>query len=81
VIKLEAAQLGFDSWQGKEVFLFVIMSRLAVGPIQSLLQWEPAALSKGVKQTKHEANHSLLSSAEDKKEWSYTSTLSHIFTS
>jgi len=54
--------LGFDSWQGQEIFLFSIMSRLAVGITQPAVQWVPR-----VKQLVHQADHSLPSGACAKK--------------
>jgi hypothetical protein len=46
-------------------------SRQAVGPTQPPIQWVPRALSLGVKQPGHEADHSPPSNAEVKNEWSY----------
>jgi len=48
--------------------------RPALRPTQPPIQRVPAALSPGVKQPVREADHPLLSSAEDKNAWSYTST-------
>jgi len=53
--------------------LLNIESRLALGPTQPPIQWVPGALSLGVKQLGHEADHSPPSSAEVKNMWSYTS--------
>jgi len=50
------------------------MSRLALGPTQLPIQWGPGALSTGVKQPGHEADHSPPSSADIENMWSYTST-------
>jgi hypothetical protein len=36
---LLAEQLGFDSRQGHEIFLFSVSSRLVLGPSQSSLKW------------------------------------------
>jgi hypothetical protein len=65
---------GFDSRQGLGVFLFTTASRMALGPTQPPIQWVPGALSLGVKQLGHEADHSPPSSAKVKNAWSYTST-------
>jgi hypothetical protein len=40
---------GFESRQGLENFLFTMVSRTALGPTQSPIQWVPAALSLEVK--------------------------------
>jgi len=53
--------------------LLNIESRLALGPTQPPIHWVPGALSQGVKQLGHEADHSPPSSAEVKNMWSYTS--------
>jgi hypothetical protein len=49
---------GFESWQGLVIFLFTNVSRLALGPTQPPIQLVPGALSLGVKQPGHEADHS-----------------------
>jgi hypothetical protein len=59
--------LGFDSWQGLGIFLFITMSKMALGPTQPPIQLVPGALSLGVKQLVHEADHSPLSSAKVKE--------------
>jgi hypothetical protein len=69
---------GFKSWYGLEIFLLTTTSRLALGPTQPPIQWVLGALSFGVKQLGHEADHSPPSSAEVKNEWIYTSTPSHL---
>jgi hypothetical protein len=66
--------LAFDSWWGLGIFLYTTMPRMALGPIPPPVQWVPGALSLEVKWPGREADHSLLSSAEVKNEWSYTST-------
>lgn len=33
------SKLGFDSWQGREIFLFPMASRLILGTIQPTIQW------------------------------------------
>jgi hypothetical protein len=58
---------GFDSWQGLGIFLFTTTSRMTLGHTQSSIQWVPGALSLGVKQPGHEADHSPPSSAEVKE--------------
>jgi hypothetical protein len=58
---------GFESQQGLGIFLFTTASRLAVGPIQPPVQCILDALSLGVKQLGHEADHSPPSSAEVKE--------------
>jgi hypothetical protein len=69
----------FKSQQGLGIFLFTTTSRLALGPTQPPIQWVPEALSLGVKQPGHEADHSFPSSAEVKNVWSYTSTPQYAF--
>jgi hypothetical protein len=49
------------------IFLFDIMSSVALGPTQYSIQWEPGALSLGEKQLGHEADHSPPTSAEVKE--------------
>jgi hypothetical protein len=56
------------------MFLLAAMSRPALGPTHSTVQWVPMALSLGVKKPGHEADHSPPSSAKVKNAWSYTST-------
>jgi hypothetical protein len=70
--------LGFDSRRGLGIFLFTTASRTALGPTQPPLQCVPGALSLGVKQLGHEADHSLPSSAEVKNGWSYISTPQYV---
>jgi hypothetical protein len=64
---------GFDSWQGLKIFLLTSASRPALGATQLPIQWVPGALSLGVKQLWHEADHSPPSSAEVENAWSYIS--------
>jgi hypothetical protein len=40
----------FDSWQGREIFLFSLTSRLALQPIQPPVKWVLVAVSPVVKQ-------------------------------
>jgi hypothetical protein len=64
--------------QGK-LLLYFTMCRLALGPTQSPIQWVPAALSPGVNQPGHKADHSLPSSAEIKNVWTCTSIPPYVF--
>jgi hypothetical protein len=58
---------GFDSRQGKDIFLFSITSRPALGLTQPPIQWVPGALSPWSKLLEREADHhSPPSSAEVK---------------
>jgi hypothetical protein len=66
--------LGFDSCQGLRIFLFTTVFRPTLGFTQPPIQWVSGVLSLGVKRPWPEADHSPISSAEFKKEWSYTST-------
>jgi hypothetical protein len=59
--------LGFYFRQGLGIFLFTIMSRMALGPTQLPIQWVPGALSLEVKQLGHEVDHSPPSSAKVKE--------------
>jgi hypothetical protein len=63
---LQAGQTRFDSQHGQEVFIFSTMSRLALGPTQSPIQWVPEALSPGVKRQMRETDHLDSSSPEAK---------------
>jgi hypothetical protein len=64
----------FKSWQGQKIDLFCDISRLAARPNQPLVQWGIRALSPAVKWQTDEADHSFLTSASVKNEWSFTST-------
>jgi len=64
--RLWTGLLGFDSLQGYLIFLFAITSRLALGPTHPLIHWVPGALTLGVKQPGHEADHSPPSSTKVK---------------
>jgi hypothetical protein len=70
---------GVRSRQGLGIFLFDTVSRPALGPTQSSIQWVPGELSLGVKRPEREADHSPPSNAEVKNAWSYTSTPHYVF--
>jgi hypothetical protein len=53
--------------QKMRIFLFITVSRPALGPTQSPIQWVPEALSLGVKWPGREADHSPPSSAKVKE--------------
>jgi hypothetical protein len=57
------------------VFFIATISKLAVGPTQSLIQLVTGAL----KWLGHAGGHLSLSSARIKNTWSYTSTPSYVF--
>jgi hypothetical protein len=59
--------LGFDSRRGRGIFLFITVSRTALGPIHPPIQWIPGALLLGVKQSGREADHSPPSCVEVKE--------------
>jgi hypothetical protein len=56
------------------IFLFFTVSRSALGPTQSPIQWVSGAFSLGIKGAGREAIHLPPSSAEVKSALSYTST-------
>jgi hypothetical protein len=60
--------------------IFSTSSRPALGPTQPHIQWEPGALSPGVKRQGRKADHSPPTSVSVKKMWIYTSTLPYAFT-
>jgi hypothetical protein len=60
-----------------EIRLFPAASGLTVGLTQPPNEWLPDALSLGLKPRGREANNSLSSNAEEKKEWRYTSKFTH----
>jgi hypothetical protein len=67
--------LGFDTWLGLGIFLFTIMSRMALGPTLPPIRWvPPGALSLGVKQLGCEAITHLHLVLRSKNEYSCTST-------
>jgi len=49
------------------MFFFITASKMALGPTQPPIQWEPGALFLWVKQLGSEADHSPPSSAEVKE--------------
>jgi hypothetical protein len=60
--------IGFDPRRGGVgISPFTTASRTALGPTQTPIQWEPGALSLGVKRPVREADHSPPSSAEVKE--------------
>jgi hypothetical protein len=64
---------------GVNNLLYSMSSRPALGSTQPPIQWVPGALSLGVKQPGHEANHSPPASAKIKKMWIYTSIPPYAF--
>jgi hypothetical protein len=50
------------------------LQQRVLGPTQHTIQWVPGALSVGVRRSGRKTDDSLLSSAEVKNTWSYTST-------
>jgi hypothetical protein len=54
VTRLQPGQPRFSSQQGQGIFLFITISRLALGSTQLLTQWVLGALSPGIKQLGHE---------------------------
>jgi hypothetical protein len=65
-------ELGFDSWQGQEIFLFFMVSSWALRPTQPLIQWLLGSFSLGLKWQGLEADHSTSSCAKVKNVWSNT---------
>jgi hypothetical protein len=66
---------GFESRPGLEIFLFITVSRPALGPIQRV----PGTLSLRAKRPGREADHSPASSAEITDAWNYTFTPQYVF--
>jgi len=62
------------SYLGVGNFSLTTVSRTALVPTQSPIQWVPRAFSLGVKGPGRETDFSSPSSAEVKNAWSYTST-------
>jgi hypothetical protein len=60
-------------------FFFSTLSRLAVWPMQTPIQWVPGALSLVVKWLGLEADHSPPASAEVKETRIYTATSPYVF--
>jgi hypothetical protein len=60
-------------------FLLPTLSRPALGPTQSPVNWVLGDLSPGVRWPWHEADHSSPTSAEVKKMWIYTPTPPYVF--
>jgi hypothetical protein len=61
--------------------LISTMFRLTLGHTQFPVQWVPEAFYPGVKRPGSEASHFPPSSAEDRKRWNNTSTLSSVLMS
>jgi len=76
---LDVWEMWFKSWLGQKIHLFPDISRLDARPTQPLVQWVMRTLSQGVKWQSHEADHSFLTSASVKNEWSYTSTFQYSY--
>jgi hypothetical protein len=57
----------FETRQELGIFLFTTASRPALWPTQPPIQWEPGALSVGVKRPERETDHSPPSSVEVKE--------------
>jgi hypothetical protein len=56
------------------LFLFATVSRPALSPTRSPMQWIPELFPGGVKRPGHETAYSSPSSSEVKNSWSYAST-------
>jgi hypothetical protein len=52
------AKLGFNSWQGQDIYLYSTASRPTLGPTQPPIQCVLGALSLGLKRPKREADRS-----------------------
>lgn len=61
----------FDSWQGKEVFLFFKLSGPILEANKPPQQLAPRTISQTVKLLGGESDHSSLSSPEVKNDYSY----------
>jgi hypothetical protein len=56
-----------------------MLSRPALGPTQTPVQWVPGALSLGVQELGREVDHLPPTSAEVKKMWIYSYTPLYVF--
>jgi hypothetical protein len=54
---LQAGRPGLDSPQGQEMFLYSIVSRQALGPIQLPIHWLPETISSEVKRQERVTTH------------------------
>jgi hypothetical protein len=70
--------MGLSSQQEQEKFIFSMLSGLALGRTQLPIQWISRALSPGIKQSVHVADHLLPSCVEVKNARSCTSTPPYI---
>jgi hypothetical protein len=70
----ELDDLEFQSWQGKDIFHLYKSSRLALVHTQPPFKYIKGTLSLGVKQRRHEADHSPPSNAEVKIDRSFNTT-------
>jgi hypothetical protein len=62
----KAKELGFESRQGQEIFLFSAVFTPALGPTRPPIKWVPRPDSSGVKRQKLEADDQPPSSTEVK---------------
>jgi hypothetical protein len=63
---LDCREIGVNSQQVQEIFLFPTATRQALEPSQASVQSVPGTFPPGVKQPKHQADHTPLSSTEVK---------------
>jgi hypothetical protein len=71
---MDDLEFGVRVLVGYKNFHFFIMSRRALGPTQSPMQWLPGFISLGVKRLGREADHSRPTGTEMKNSWISTST-------